>query len=168
MVAAAFITALNLSDVPMGWIIAGTIALTGVGVFVGHAAREGLPDAARIRALVGAVALLCVFVAGIGGYIRWWDPAHRSGRAWEFVLDGASETECLNVSGEPGGPPLILDPTANRALAPICGGAAFSFECRGRATDGSTWLRLEGSRYWLPEANLRPRAGSSERRPPSC
>jgi hypothetical protein len=119
--------------------------------------------------LAGAVGVLIFFIFGIAGYHRWWDPARADGqRVWEFVLADADETQCIRVSGEPGGQQLVLDPAALRGLAPICGGVTHFFECRARARDATSWLRLVGSPYWLPEAVLRPRTGMSSRGLPNC
>jgi hypothetical protein len=80
---------------------------------------------------------------------------------WEFDLTDAGEAQCINVSGEPGGPPFLFDPNGLRGLVPICGGSTHSFSYRSSASDGTTWLRLAGTNYWVPESTLRPRAGSS-------
>ena len=165
---AALVTGLGLAEVPAGWIVGGTVVLSGVGVLVSHAARPDVSDHTRVRLLAAVIGLLLLLLVGFAGYVRWWDPTDIRVRPREFVLADATETQCVRVSGEPGGEPLVLAPNSARGLAPICGSAAYLFEWRGHANDGSAWLRLAGSSYWLPEALLRPRVGTSARGLPDC
>lgn len=168
VVSAVLVTSLGLADVPVGWIIAGTVGLTVVAILAGHAARKDVESGTRVRLLTGATVTLVLIVVGIAGYVRWWDPRNEGVRLWEFLLADVTETQCIRVSGEPGGEPLVLAPSTNSELAPICGGATHFFECRSEDDDGVPWLRLAGSRYWLPEDVLRPRVGSSTGRLPAC
>jgi hypothetical protein len=155
------VAGLGLAEVPRGWIIAGTAILTLAGVLAGNAAQAGITDASRVRALSGALGCVVVFVLGLAAYNLRFDPSRASGtRVWEFVLDGASEVECMKVYGEPGGQQITLGP-GGTPLAPICGGTAHYVECHQTLDDGSDWYRLASSRYWLPASAVRPRAGSS-------
>jgi hypothetical protein len=170
IVIGVLVTAIGLANVPAGWIIAGTFALTLVGILVGHALRRDVGDQARVRLLFGANVVLLLGLLVAAGYVRWWDPNDDTSPVpvGEFVLDAASETQCVNVSGEPGGEPLLLAPDADRPLAPICGAATHTFDCRSPDTDGEMWLRLAGSNFWLPAEMLRPRVGSSVDELPAC
>lgn len=168
LVGGLIIAGLSLADVPRGWIVAGTGVLTAAGLFAGHAAQGGIADGSRVRALSAALGCLVVFVLGIAAYNLRFDPSRAAGtRVWEFVLDGASEVECLKLHGEPGGEELSLGP-GGAPLAPVCGGTTYYVECDQTLEDGSNWLRLAGSRYWLPATAMRARAGASTDGLPSC
>lgn len=168
VVGALLVTGLGLAEVPSGWIIAGTLGLAVAAALAGHAARPEVDDDAKVKLLAGTIFVLVLLILGAAGYSRWWDSSRAGPRSWDLVLRNASEADCVSVSGEPGGEPLLLAPRANAELAPVCGSLAYPFECQSEDGRGTPWLRLAGSGYWLPAQLLRPAVGSREGDLPAC
>jgi hypothetical protein len=83
------------------------------------------------------------------------------------VVRDATEVQCIGVNGEPGGAELNMDAAA-RPLQGVCGGNTYLMDCRESLEDGSSWLRLAGTQFWVPESALRSRTGASNDGLPDC
>jgi hypothetical protein len=162
------VAALGLSAVPREWIVAGTAVLTLTGLCLGHAQTEAITPEAKAKSYGWAIITLVAFIVGIGAYNLHFDPSRGEAKhLWAVVLNAPSDDQCLWVSGEPGGQQLYLD-SLNRPLAPLCGGMTHFVECRQRLDDQSSWLRLAGGLYWVPEPAVRPPRGGSALALPGC
>jgi hypothetical protein len=156
---------MGLATIPPPWLIGGSALLIVAAFLAGRTLEPGARNHEKV------VHLWCAVLAQRSS---WSDHGHiRPGlthpnrQSYKLVLAGAEETQCLQVSGEPGGKELYLDKT-NHELAPLCGGNSYSFECKIVLKDGSEWLRLEGGNYWAPAAAFRPTIGVDVGELPRC
>jgi hypothetical protein len=153
-------------NVSRPWLAAGLAVLAIAGLFAVRAVQYWSDPVRSRAALAGVTLSLLVFIGGVGIYHQVTEGVSTA-RNYEYVLNGATEVQCLSVSGEPGGAPLLLAPGANVALAPVCGAATIEIACRSVAGDEG-WLRPAGTTYWLPESALRPQSGESVMELPGC
>lgn len=149
---------LGLADVPLPWLVAGTGLLIVVTLLAGRTLESGTSSREKVRLLWGAVAGLMAFIVGAWVYSSWFDPS-KAEHMYMLVLANADETQCVRVSGEPGGQEIYLD-QANHGLAPLCGGNSYPFECKVSLPNETEWIRLAGGRYWAPLALFRPISGA--------
>jgi hypothetical protein len=139
-------TVLGLADVSVYWILAGTVALTLAGYYVGSAFESNAEPESRIRDLGLAIGFLVLLLAG-----SWIYPVlHRSTEPPRyFTVAGAKETQCLQTSSRPGSRPGNFG-------EPLCGGTPYLFDCE-LDVDGVTWLRRSTEPpYWVPRSAMQP------------
>lgn len=162
------------SSVPIGWILFGTALLVAASAFWGHAIASSTPRHIKVRVLHIAACLLAVFIIVAGSYITWFQPSEETRTTFGFLLRtdvNKIETQCQQPSGYPGGPPLALA-KSNRALAPMCGGQSYPFECVRVLDSGQRWFRFSSngywSGYWMSGDLIWPEPGVSVAEIPPC
>jgi hypothetical protein len=83
----------------------------------------------------------------------------------EYTVDGSDETQVLRGSGEPAGPPAVLD-------APqLASSHTYSFSCKVVLRSHKTqeiWLKLAGYSFWYPLAGLHAPPGTDPPELPTC
>ena len=134
------------ADLPLGYAIGGLAALA-IAAITAAEAMGAESDSRKVSWWAATAGALTVYVVVSFAFLlvgSGEDPPLRT-----YVLAGASESECLRPSSQPGGERVLL-------TAQLCGGQPHQFECRATAEDGTEWLRLARSLYWAPESRLDP------------
>lgn len=161
-IAAALAVSYGLALEDQRWVVGGAAIFAPLLVLSAHAAWRFEP-APWSAALVATAVLLFSFMMLIVVSSTWWDRSATS--VVSFTLASTDPSAHVYLRAKPEGAELVA---GRRAPAPLGAGKRYDFACEVTLGDGTRWLRLDGTRYWVPGTVLLPAAQGAAKRVARC
>lgn len=144
------------------WKIVIALAIIGVAGFFFAASLGRASTTTKLWSLRAVCVSMAVLAALL--FFEFRSEGHSPIIA-EYTVDGSDEAQILQGSGEPGGPPAILE-------APqLASSHTYSFSCKvvlSSHKPQETWLKLAGYSFWYPLAGLHAPLGTDPPELPTC
>jgi hypothetical protein len=145
------------------WLLVGAAVFAPVLVASTHGAARAVRENRRTAGMATCAGLAILFIVVIVVVEPLWgDTPDASGPV--LVIGASDPSAHVYLHGTPGGAEL----TRKRDPAPLVVSTPYRFSCQVKLSDGTRWLRLADTDYWVPGFVLLTEAGRPAPAFPTC